>query len=139
MMNYSKLSADSQISPRTKKKFALIVGFEYPKDKHNPPITGPALSSENFKQLLIDDFGFLPANITHITDEGCSHTPTDEKILKELIVMVKKAKPLDTVVFFFCGHGGRYKGNYNNDSGFVEFLSTGTRPDGTQTYIRGMF
>ncbi|XP_058774550.1 metacaspase-8-like [Vicia villosa] len=123
------------------KKKALIVGFNYPESKMH--IKSPANSATRFTDCLMTYYGFLSDDITLMLDENprlnCNF-PTNHQITPsyftetmpstyasaictKLYQMITDSTDGDTLVFYFCGHGGRTPAtDYNNNSGFVEYM-----------------
>ncbi|AFZ25609.1 Caspase domain-containing protein [Cylindrospermum stagnale PCC 7417] len=91
----------AQPSPR---KLALLVGInQYPQ---SPALRGCLTDVELQKELLINRFGFLAADILTLTEEQASREFIEAAILDHL---GKKAKPGDVVAFHFSGYGTRVK------------------------------
>src|SRR5450432_3342005 len=74
-------------------------------------------NAEDFAQILINAFGFDPANIGIQRDSWCSYGNI-VNVIDELLV--HKVQPGDVVCIFFSGHGTRLQGvtaDYQPDSG----------------------
>ena len=95
---YSKALAQN-----TGRKLALLVGINnYPADIG--ALAGCVNDVLLQKQLLIHRFGFNPKDILTVTDTQATRQGILTAFEEHLI---KQAKPGDTVVFHFSGHGGQ--------------------------------
>jgi hypothetical protein len=87
----------------------------------------------------MDEFKFCQSDIKLVTDE-LGKTPTDDEIIIHLLKLLENAKPGDVLFFYYIGHGGRRESkNYNNNSGFIEYISLGMNALGVRTVIPGRF
>ncbi|KAJ7578722.1 peptidase C14, caspase domain-containing protein [Mycena floridula] len=56
------------------------------------------------KKLLIEQYGFCPADIVTLLDKQGSEQPTRANILRQIDILVKDAKAGDHFVFHYAGH-----------------------------------
>ncbi|MBV6622725.1 MAG: caspase family protein [Rivularia sp. (in: Bacteria)] len=91
------------LAQNTGRKLALLVGInDYSGDLL--PLGGCVNDVMLQKQLLIHRFGFNPQDIITLTDSQATRKGILTAFEQHLI---NQAKPGDTVVFHFSGHGGR--------------------------------
>ncbi|MGB3655149.1 MAG: caspase family protein [Rivularia sp. (in: cyanobacteria)] len=91
------------LAQNTGRKLALLVGInEY--SGYISPLAGCVNDVLLQKQLLIHRFGFNPKDIVTLTDSQATRKGILTAFEEHLI---KQAKPGDTVVFHFSGHGGQ--------------------------------
>jgi hypothetical protein len=89
-------------------RFALLVGVgHYPKPEYDLP--GPAGDVRATRDLLINRFGFAPANIVVLPDAAA----TRDSIIWGFRQHLAKAGPGGLAVFYFVGHGLRLDKNYS--------------------------
>ncbi len=99
-LHYAKTLAQN-----TPRKLALLVGInDYP---NKTTLRGCITDVELQKELLINRFGFNPADILLVTDET-QIKPTRDGILTSFEEhIIKQAKAGDVVVIHYSGHGSR--------------------------------
>jgi uncharacterized caspase-like protein len=98
-------------------KRALLVGIN--KYKAVPGLQGSVNDIETMRAILMSRWGFLPRNITVLTDESATH----DKILSALTELVQVSGPEDTMYFHFSGHGSQVQDlNGDEDDGLDETL-----------------
>ena len=86
------------------RKLALLVGID--QYRNMPALHGSVNDVRLMKDLLISKFGFREANILTLTNEAA----TREGILTAFRTqLIEKARPQDTVVFHFSGHGSQMR------------------------------
>ena len=91
------------LAQNTGRKLALLVGInDYSTDIG--PLKGCVKDVMLQKQLLIHRFGFKEEDIVTLTDAQATRQGILSKFEEHLI---NQAKPVDTVVFHFSGHGGQ--------------------------------
>ena len=91
------------LAQNTGRKLALLIGInQYSGDL--TPLGGCVNDVMLQKQLLIHRFGFNPKDIITLTDSQATRKGILTAFEEHLI---NQAKPGDTVVFHFSGHGGR--------------------------------
>ena len=90
----------SVLSDTTANKLALLVGIDqYTGISH---LRGAATDVELQNDLLINRFGFKPANILKLTDQKA----TGESIISAFVEhLIKQAKADDVVLFHYSGYG----------------------------------
>ncbi|PNX72731.1 metacaspase type ii [Trifolium pratense] len=120
---------------KKKKKKALIVGLSYRDDPVRTLMRGPINSAVYLKKLLMKEFEFSQKDITLVTD-ALGKTPTDKEIINHLLNLLANAQPGDIFLFYYIGHGGRRESKeYNNNSGYIEYISLGKNAEGVKTFI----
>jgi hypothetical protein len=98
-------------------KRALLVGIN--KYKALPGLQGSVNDVETMREILTTRWGFLPRNITMLTDENATH----DKILAALTEIVAVSNPVDTMYFHYSGHGSQVQDlNGDEDDGLDETL-----------------
>jgi uncharacterized caspase-like protein len=98
-------------------KRALLVGIN--KYKSVPGLQGSVNDIETMREILISRWGFMPGNITVLTDETATH----DKILGALTDLVQVSGPEDTIYFHYSGHGSQVQDlNGDEDDGLDETL-----------------
>lgn len=101
-------------SPR---KLALLIGINNYQNFEN--LKGAITDISLQRELLIHRFGFNPQDILVVSDES-EIKPTRQGILQAFEEhLIKQAKPGDTVVYHFSGHGSQVL-----DSGFEDNLNS---------------
>jgi hypothetical protein len=68
----------------------------------------------NYRQILIDRYGFSPENIVFLTDKAHAKNPTEVATAKRILdtfqsLLVDAAKAGDISVFIYAGHGSRMR------------------------------
>lgn len=91
------------LAQNTGRKLALLVGINQYNNGMSP-LAGCVNDVMLQKQLLIHRFGFNPKNILTLTDSQATRQGILNGFEEHLI---KQAKPGDTVVFHFSGHGSQ--------------------------------
>ena len=87
-------------------KYALVVGIaDYPGTEHD--LTGTVNDARIFRDLLVNKFGFKPANIVMLTDASA----TRDHILNAFVRHLGQAGPQGTAVFYYSGHGTQMQNN----------------------------
>lgn len=98
-------------------KRALLVGIN--KYKSVPGLQGSVNDIETMREILISRWGFMPRNITVLTDEAATH----DRILSALTDLVQVSGPEDTMYFHYSGHGSQVQDlNGDEDDGLDETL-----------------
>ncbi|KAM7251198.1 hypothetical protein ACFE04_023081 [Oxalis oulophora] len=99
-------AAPPRVTNRPNKR-ALICGVSYKKGKHK--LNGTFNDVKNFRDLLIDNFGFRPDNILVLSEEEQDQRlmPTRKNIVEGLQWLVQGCQSGDSLVFYFSGHGLR--------------------------------
>lgn len=93
-------------------KYALLIGINYaslPSGKLNGCIN----DVNKMKQILITKFGYRSKHIKMLTDDHYEK-PTYHNILKEIHILLDKAKFCSDVFFHYSGHGS-YISDQNGD------------------------
>ncbi|KZT07075.1 uncharacterized protein LAESUDRAFT_131614 [Laetiporus sulphureus 93-53] len=100
-----------QQSDQPPKKKALIVGIKYdtpesPKSPDYVQLVGPHKDAQDFRDLLIDTYGYAKEDVTVMTDGkgDISLAPTKANMVREMRRLVKDARPGDHFVFLYSGH-----------------------------------
>eukprot|EP00004_Rigifila_ramosa_P027889 TRINITY_DN925_c0_g1_i1.p1 TRINITY_DN925_c0_g1~~TRINITY_DN925_c0_g1_i1.p1 ORF type:complete len:350 (-),score=69.59 TRINITY_DN925_c0_g1_i1:43-996(-) len=92
-------------------KRAVLVGCTYP--RHGKihlveTLDGPANDAKALHFLLTTYLGFQTGDVSVLIDSDDKHVhPTGKNIMAALVEMCKDARPGDTLVFAFSGHGTR--------------------------------
>ncbi len=105
-----KLTTKDEIT-KNKQKFCIIIGLDYVTDKEKK-LKGCINDTILVMKLLIENYNYEPENITIFTD----YTPikaTKENIFNKFNDLLTHKKDIDTILFYFSGHG-------NNNCIFVE-------------------
>lgn len=88
-------------------QYALIVGIaDYPGSDGD--LIGPDVDAREFRELLIDEFGFQESNIVTLTDSEA----TRDHIVQAFSRHLGQAGPDGVAVFFYSGHGTQLEGNF---------------------------
>jgi len=96
-------------------KRALLIGINYYSDPVNQ-LSGCINDIKNFKDLLINKFGYKPENITMLSDDqDAAHMPTKKNILDNMNRIVAQLLPGDTFFIEYSGHGGNVKSNDSDE------------------------
>ncbi|KAJ7765090.1 caspase domain-containing protein [Mycena maculata] len=82
-----------------------------------PQLKGSHKDVGDVRDLLIDCYGYLAADITILIDDGIpGHVqPTRDNILKAIHDLVKDAKAGDHFCFHYCGHSTQVKNRSNSE------------------------
>eukprot|EP00253_Pinus_taeda_P026113 PITA_26113 len=103
----------------TKRKYAVLVGCNYSNTKNE--LHGCVNDVMRMQHTLIHRFGFGKLNINLLIDTDEAYTkPTGENIRAALLVMVRRAKSGDVLVFHYSGHGTRVR--LHESSGYDECI-----------------
>ncbi len=97
----------AQVAPAagSSAKIALLVGIDdYPDDSGVPDLRGCGGDVERMRALLVERFGFAPADVVVLRDEQATHAAIVQAFQSAL---VERARPGTQAVFFFAGHGSR--------------------------------
>ena len=107
------------ISSSNSRKLALLVGINNYQNFEN--LKGAITDIHLQKELLVNRFGFNPNDILIVSDES-EIKPTRENILQAFEEhLIGQAKPGDTVVYHFSGHGSQV---FEQDSPFENNLNS---------------
>ncbi|AFY44223.1 caspase family protein [Nostoc sp. PCC 7107] len=104
-------SYSQALAQPTPRKLALLIGIN--QYRKSPSLSGCLTDVELQKELLINRFGFLAANILTLTDEQASREFIEAAFLDHF---GKQVKSDDVVVFHFSGYGTRIKLNESEDT-----------------------
>lgn len=86
-------------------KHALLIGINYLKNK-NYGLDGCINDVQNVKKMLVDCFHYRPENIVVMTDNlKGSLEPTKKNMIQQIMNVVGKIKPGDTMYMHYSGHG----------------------------------
>ena len=98
-------------------KRALLIGIN--KYRAVTGLQGAVNDVETMREILTKRWGFLPANITMLTDEGA----TRENILAAIRHIVAVSEPQDTIYIHYSGHGSQVEDlNGDEEDGLDETL-----------------
>ena len=86
-------------------KLALLIGIN--QYSQSPALAGCVTDVELQRELLINRFGFAPADILTLTDKQA----TKDLITAAFVDLSQQVKPEDVVIFHFSGYGTRVKTN----------------------------
>jgi hypothetical protein len=112
-----RAAADGADDPPGGVKRALLVGIN--RYKAVPGLQGSVNDVETMREILITRWGFQPRNITMLTDENA----TRDRILSNLVELVRVSGPQDTLYFHFSGHGSQVQDlNGDEDDGLDETI-----------------
>lgn len=78
---------------------ALIIGVQNYTDNSINDLRFPLRDATNFKDILVQKYGFKLQNIIFLTD------PTRSEVLKSLNTLREHVKHDDNVIIFYAGHG----------------------------------
>ncbi|MDJ0511623.1 MAG: caspase family protein [Crocosphaera sp.] len=99
------LHSAKTLAQNTPRKLALLIGIN--NYSNHSKLRGCITDVQLQKELLINRFGFNPADILLVTDES-QIKPTRDGILSSFEEhIIKQAKPGDVVVIHYSGHGSR--------------------------------
>lgn len=122
-----------QYSQCTGKKKALIIGINYFGTKSQ--LNGCINDANAMSRFLCDKFGYKTNDIVMLTDDQRElvKVPTKANILRAMNWLVSDARPNDSLVFHFSGHGGLQKNTTGDEeSGYdsciypVDFKQAGS-------------
>ena len=86
-------------------RYAVLVGvndyYDDPATKNPHSLQGCVNDANSIKELLLNRFGFNPANIATLYDAKV----TKKNFIDMMKAMLKKCKPGDALVFYYSGHG----------------------------------
>ncbi len=117
--NQSLRYAQAVSSSSNSRKLALLVGINNYPNLEN--LQGAITDVNLQEELLINRFNFNPRDILIVSDES-EIKPTRENILQAFEEhLINQAKPGDTVVFHFSGHGSQV---FEQDSPFEDNLNS---------------
>ena len=120
------------ISSSNSRKLALLVGINNYQNFDN--LKGAITDIHLQKELLVNRFGFNPNDILTVSDES-EIKPTREGILQAFEEhLIKQAKPGDTVVYHFSGHGSQV---FEQDSPFENNLRSTFVPNNRSISLTG--
>jgi hypothetical protein len=98
-------------------KRALLIGIN--KYRAVQGLQGSVNDVDTMREILTKRWGFLPSNITMLTDEGA----TREKMLAAITQIVAISEPQDTIYFHYSGHGSQVQDlNGDEEDGLDETL-----------------
>lgn len=95
-----------QYSQCTGKRKALIIGCNYIGTKNQ--LRGCINDANAMRRFLIDRFGYKAEDIVMLTDDQRElvKVPTRANMIRAMQWLVSDARPNDSLVFHFSGHGG---------------------------------
>ena len=85
-------------------KRALLIGSNY---TATPQATlyGCINDIVNVRNVLVDAYGYLPANIVMLRDDDKNRLPTKINIMNNLTQIIKSSSPSDEIWIHYSGHG----------------------------------
>ena len=89
------------LAQTTGRKLAFLVGINEYRDA---PLSGCVTDVEMQRELLVNRFGFLPADILTLTNKQATRENIETAFISHL---TNQAKPDDLVLFHFSGYGSR--------------------------------
>lgn len=90
--------------PAAPPKLALLVGVNHYPSEQIPELEGAVNDTENMARLLMDRYGFHPANVRILKDAEATRAGILTAFRSHL---VERAMPGSQVVFHFSGHGAQ--------------------------------
>lgn len=105
------------------RKKALLVGINYFGSKNE--LRGCINDVKNMSSFLNKQFGYSYDDMVILTDDQreMARVPTKENILRAMQWLVKDARPNDSLVFHYSGHGGVTKDvDGDEESGFDDVI-----------------
>lgn len=87
------------------KLWILLVGVNSYQDEHFPSLDYSAVDCQGLGEALTEAAREFPQKQVIIHHDFAAQTPTLETILTSLKQIISDAKPPDTVLFYFSGHG----------------------------------
>lgn len=112
-----------QYSNCTGRKKALLVGINYIGSKN--ALRGCINDVKNMSNFLNRRFGYSYDDMVILTDDQneMARVPTKENIIRAMQWLVKDARPHDSLVFHYSGHGGMTKDlDGDEDEGYDEVI-----------------
>ncbi|MDX2064522.1 MAG: caspase family protein [Fimbriimonadaceae bacterium] len=91
-------------------KYALLVGVNRYKSADIRPLRFSGNDVNALSDVLITRGGFRREHVVPLTGDQGNTAPTAENIFNELERIRQRAKPGDTVLFYFTGHGSEVDG-----------------------------
>jgi hypothetical protein len=86
-------------------KYAVLLAvndyYAAPGEKHPSSLKGCVNDAESIRALLINRFGFDASNIHSLYDAAA----TKKNFIDLMLVVLRKCKPGDALVFYYSGHG----------------------------------
>lgn len=79
----------------------LLIGIDKYKNDNIPNLNNAVRDAENFRDILISQYQFLPENITSLFNEEA----TRSNIMHAFSKMLKKLTDQDNLIFYYSGHG----------------------------------
>ena len=94
-------------------KTALLIGIEYLGTSNE--LLGCATDVKNMYNLLINNLGYLPKNITVLTEEN-GNLPTKDNILKSIDILSNEciSRGIRETIIYYSGHGNQVP-DWGND------------------------
>lgn len=110
-----QMSRPFQFIPNSTRKRALLIGINYPGQQGE--LSGCHNDVMNMKEYIIDTHGFTESDIKVLMDHGNDQNeePTFANIMRECRRLVAESRAGDSVLFHFSGHGGRLRGDINDE------------------------
>lgn len=105
------------------RKKALLVGINYFGTKNE--LRGCVNDVKNMSRFLNERFGYLYDDMVILTDDQreMGKIPTRDNIMRAMQWLVKDARPNDSLVFHYSGHGGITKDlDGDEDEGYDEVI-----------------
>mmetsp|Transcript_18635 Transcript_18635/g.26294 ORF Transcript_18635/g.26294 Transcript_18635/m.26294 type:complete len:312 (+) Transcript_18635:198-1133(+) len=100
---------------------AVLVGINYIGQQGQ--LSGCHNDVHNIKDYLINVQGFREQDMLIMMDDGRSHAPTRDNILKALKRVTEYSQPGDVVFFHYSGHGGQVRDvSGDEEDGYDETL-----------------
>lgn len=107
--------------PSPRRKRALLIGINYKGQHHE--LRGCHNDIRNILPCLINQWGYDPADIVQLIDDGYSPLPTRHNIQLEMHRLAFYAKAGDSMFFYFSGHGGQVRDLDGDEvDGYDEFI-----------------
>lgn len=94
-----------------------------------PQLNNARKDGSDFKQLMVEQFGFQPANIKELYDTKASR----DSIIKQLMSYVKTLNENDRLLIYFAGHG-----YYDSDLELGYWVPAEARTNASQDYINNL-
>mmetsp|Transcript_11724 Transcript_11724/g.16432 ORF Transcript_11724/g.16432 Transcript_11724/m.16432 type:complete len:313 (+) Transcript_11724:187-1125(+) len=105
----------------TGRRRAVLVGINYIGQQGQ--LSGCHNDVHNIKDYLINVQGFKEQDMLILMDDGRSHEPTRDNILKSLKRVTEYSEPGDVVFFHYSGHGGQVRDTSGDEEdGYDETL-----------------
>ncbi|KAG1768003.1 peptidase C14, caspase domain-containing protein [Suillus placidus] len=107
--------------PPPGRKRALLIGINYKGQRFE--LKGCNNDIRNLSPCLINQWGYNPADIVQLIDDGCNPLPTKHNILLEMHRLAFYARAGDSMFFYFSGHGGQIRDLDGDEiDGYDEFI-----------------